>query len=158
MRRAGRHYLKFWRAESSLPSDCVKQRHNKKVHRCAVARNSIKFIRTPIFFVQALTDSVVMSIHDNWPLADHRFVHEPDLKSMSVGVVHDETFERRPRETKTNAKIGRENHRRLELWCFRHESLRRQATRTDEKDVGKLGRRRTLPSRRIRENVEDANG
>ena len=78
-----RHYLKFWRAESSLPSDCVKQRHNKKEYRCAVARNSVKTIKTPIFFVQALTDSVVMSIHDNWPLADHTFVHEPDLKAIA---------------------------------------------------------------------------
>jgi hypothetical protein len=77
-------YLKFWRAEDSLPSECTKRGSNRKVHRCAVARNSIKFIRTPIFFVQALTDSVVMSIHDNWPLADHRFVHEPDLKSMTL--------------------------------------------------------------------------
>ena len=77
-------YLKFWRAEDSLPSECIKRGSNRKAHRCAVARNSIKFIRTPIFFVQALTDSVVMSIHDNWPLADHRFVHEPDLKSMTL--------------------------------------------------------------------------
>ena len=61
----------------------MKQRHNKKEYRCAVARNSVKTIKTPIFFVQALTDSVVMSIHDNWPLADHTFVHEPDLKAIA---------------------------------------------------------------------------
>jgi len=78
-------YLKFWRAEASLPSECVKQRHSSgKDYRCAVARNSIKTTKTPVFFVQALTDSVVMSIHDNWPLADHRFVQEPDLKSMTL--------------------------------------------------------------------------
>ena len=75
-------YLKFWHAEQSLPNSCVNQQR-KAPSRCAVARNSVKYIKTPIFFVQSLTDSVVMAIHDNWPLADHTFVHAPDLSALN---------------------------------------------------------------------------
>ena len=60
-----KRYIDFWRADESLPRACV-QRHGNEPWSCAVAENSFTTIRTPLFFSQALTDSVVMHLHDNF--------------------------------------------------------------------------------------------
>ena len=60
-----KRYIEYWRAQESLPEACV-MTHAGEEWRCIVAAHSFKTIRTPLFFSQALTDSVVMRLHDNF--------------------------------------------------------------------------------------------
>ena len=60
-----KRYVEYWRAQESLPEACV-MTHPGEEWRCIVAAHSFKTIRTPLFFSQALTDSVVMRLHDNF--------------------------------------------------------------------------------------------
>jgi len=60
-----KRYVEYWRAQDSLPDACTMS-HAGKEWRCIVAEHSFKTIRTPLFFSQALTDSVVMRLHDNF--------------------------------------------------------------------------------------------
>lgn len=60
-----KRYVEYWRAQDSLPEACVMS-HAGEEWRCIVAQHSLKTIRTPLFFSQALTDSVVMRLHDNF--------------------------------------------------------------------------------------------
>lgn len=60
-----KRYLNFWQADQSLPRACVDV-HGDAPWMCSVAEHSFATTRTPLFFSQALTDSVVMHLHDNF--------------------------------------------------------------------------------------------
>jgi len=60
-----KRYLAYWHGDSSLPRACVDQ-HADAPWQCVVANASFPYTRTPLFFSQALTDSVVMHLHDNF--------------------------------------------------------------------------------------------
>lgn len=59
-----KEYISYWRGTKSMPEACVEE-HKDKPWKCAVAKTSFPYTRTPLFFTQALTDSVVMHLHDN---------------------------------------------------------------------------------------------
>jgi hypothetical protein len=72
-----KRYLTYWHGENSLPQACVDE-HKDAPWQCVVANASFPYTRTPLFFSQALTDSVVMHLHDNFD--GGAFVHKEQVE------------------------------------------------------------------------------
>ena len=60
-----KQYVDYWHASESLPKACVEVNQDAP-WKCMVADYSFPHTRTPLFFSQALLDSVVMRLHDNF--------------------------------------------------------------------------------------------
>jgi len=68
-------YVDYWRGTESMPAACVDE-HENAPWQCVVANTSFPYTRTPLFFTQALTDSVVMHLHDNFQVSGGSFRNE----------------------------------------------------------------------------------
>lgn len=131
-----KQYVDYWHASESLPKACVEVNQDAP-WRCMVADYSFPHTRTPLFFSQALLDSVVMRLHDNFggDFTRHKqvtFAHEwqsqmrrvlePAMSHATAGVFAPSCY----MHTDFDGIVidGISHHRALAEWVFENKPIR----------------------------------